>query len=212
MFLDSFYMFLGQLVVIVAIIIIILFIAVLILGLLIARKNQIKFPRFLLYIVDLLYSPFKTIASFLNLDDHLIDDIAIKVRDDINKEKFRQIPAEKTLIFLPHCLRHKDCPATLQKEGLNCTECGLCSIGVIKKKSEPLGFKLYIVPGSSFVKKIVKENKFKAVLGVACHEDLNQMMMLLSDFYPQGVLLEKTGCFETKVNVKKVFEKIDSKY
>ena len=26
------------------------------------------------------------------------------------------------------------------------------------------------------------------------------------------VLLEKTGCFETKVNVKKVFEKIDSKY
>ena len=40
----------------------------------------------------------------------------------------------------------------------------------------------------------------------------NQMMMLLSDFCPQGVLLEKTGCFETKVNVKKVFEKIDSKY
>jgi len=26
------------------------------------------------------------------------------------------------------------------------------------------------------------------------------------------VLLEKTGCFETKVNVKKVFEKLDSKY
>ena len=82
----------------------------------------------------------------------------------------------------------------------------------IKKKSEPLGYKLYIVPGSSFVKKIVMENKFQAVLGVACHEDLNQVMMLLSDFCPQGVLLEKTGCFETKVNVKKVFEKIDSKY
>jgi hypothetical protein len=162
--------------------------------------------------VVLLYSPFKTIAHFLKLDDHLIDDIAIKVRDDINRERFRHIPAEKTLIFLPHCLRHRDCPATLQKEGLNCSECGLCSIGAIKKKSEPLGYKLYIVPGSSFVKKIVMENKFQAVLGVACHEDLNQMMMLLSDFCPQGVLLEKTGCFETKVNVKKVFEKIDSKY
>ena len=212
MMMDSFYMLLGQIVVFLLLLIIILFIAVIILGVFIARKNQIKFPRFILYIVDLLYSPFKTIAQFLNLDEHLIDDIAIKVRDDVNKEKFRQIPAEKTLIFLPHCLRHRDCPARLQKEGLNCTECGLCSIGVIKKKSEPLGYKLYIVPGSSFVKKIVKENKFKAVLGVACHEDLNQMMMLLSDFCPQGVLLEKTGCFETKVNVKKVFEKIDSKY
>ncbi|WP_405307363.1 DUF116 domain-containing protein [Methanobrevibacter sp.] len=211
-FIDSFYMFLGQLVVFIAILIVILFIVVLILGYLIAIKNKIKFPRFLLYIVDLLYSPFKTIARFLKLDDHLIDNIAIRVRDDLNRERFRQIPAEKTLIFLPHCLRHKDCPAPLQKEGLNCSECGLCSIGAIKKKSEPMGYKLYIVPGSSFVKKIVMENKFEAVLGVACHEDLNQMMMLLSDFCPQGVLLEKTGCFETKVNVKKVFEKIDSKY
>ena len=58
-FIDSFYMFLGQLVVFLAILIVILFIVVLILGYLIARKNQIKFPRFLLYIVDLLYSPFK---------------------------------------------------------------------------------------------------------------------------------------------------------
>ena len=212
LFIDSFYMFLGQLVVLRVGIIIILLIIFLILGLLIAKKNQIKFPRFLLYIVDLLYSPLKTIAHFLKLDDNLIDDIAIKVRNDLNKEQYNRIPAEKTLIFLPHCLRHKDCPATLQKEGLNCTECGLCSIGVIKKKAEPLGYKMYIVPGSSFVKKIVMENKFQTVLGVACHEDLNQMMMLLSDFYPQGVLLEKTGCFETKVNVKKVFEKLDSKY
>ncbi|WP_296874149.1 DUF116 domain-containing protein [uncultured Methanobrevibacter sp.] len=212
LFIDSFYMFLGQLVVLIVGIIIILLIIFLILGLLIAKKNQIKFPRFLLYIVDLLYSPLKTIAHFLKLDDNLIDDIAIKVRNDLNKEQYNRIPAEKTLIFLPHCLRHKDCPATLQKEGLNCTECGLCSIGVIKKKAEPLGYKMYIVPGSSFVKKIVMENKFQTVLGVACHEDLNQMMMLLSDFYPQGVLLEKTGCFETKVNVKKVIEKIDSKY
>ena len=212
MLVDSFYMFLGQVVVSLAVLIVILFVAVLILGVFLVRRNIYLFPKFLLFIVDLLYSPFKTIANLLKFDEHLIDDIAIKFRDDINQEKFRKIPAEKTLIFLPHCLRHRDCPATLQKEGLNCTECGLCSIGVIKKKSEPLGYKLYIVPGSSFVKKIVKENKFKAVLGVACHEDLSQMMMLLSDFCPQGVLLDKTGCFETKVNVKKVFEKIDSKY
>ena len=170
-FIDSFYMFLGQLVVFIAILIVILFIVVLILGYLIARKNQIKFPRFILYIVDLLYSPFKTISRILKLDEHLIDNIAIKVRDEINKEKFRHVPAEKTLIFLPHCLRHRDCPATLQKEGLNCTKCGLCSIGVIKKKADSLGYKLYIVPGSSFVKKIVKENNFQAVIGVACHEE-----------------------------------------
>ena len=106
MFIESFYTFLGEVVVFLAILVIILFIAILILGFLIAKKNQIKFPRFILFTVDSLYFPFKSIAKLLKLDEHLIDDIAIKVRDEINKEKFKSIPAEKTLIFLPHCLRH----------------------------------------------------------------------------------------------------------
>ena len=212
MMINSLYELLGELLIIAVIVIIVLFIIVLIFGKYIIKHGGNYVPKFILFVVDILYSPFKTIAKILNMDEHFIDNIAIRIRDDVNKEKFKKIPAEETLIFLPHCLRHKDCPATLQKAGLNCTECGLCSIGVIKKKAEPLGYKIYIVPGSSFVKKIVMENKFKAVIGVACHEDLNQMMMLLSDFCPQGVLLTQTGCFETKVNVKEVFEKIDSKY
>lgn len=205
------YTLLGQIVVLVAAIIIILFIISLIFGLLSLRRGKLSFPKLLLFIIDLLYSPFKSIAKLLKLDDNLIDSISIQTRNDINKKKFKNIPAEKTLIFLPHCLRHRDCPAPLQKDGVKCTCCGLCSIGVIKKKATPKGYKLYIVPGSSFVKKIVYEQKFEAVIGVACHEDLNQMMMLLSDFCPQGVLLKKTGCYETKVDIKEVFEIINSK-
>lgn len=205
------YTFLGQLIVILAILIIILFIIALVFGRMFLKKGIVIFPKFILFIIDTLYSPFKSIARILKLDDDLIDNMSIQIRDDLNKKKFKEIPAEKTLIFLPHCLRHRNCPATLQKDGVNCTCCGLCSIGVIKKKAEPKGYKTYIVPGSSFVKKIVMENKFKAVIGVACHEDLNQMMMLLSDFCPQGVLLEKTGCYETTVNVSEVLKIINSK-
>ncbi len=205
------YSLLGRLIIVIAILIIILFIILLVFGKIFLKRGIVIFPKFLLFIIDTLYSPFKSIARLIKLDDHLIDDLSIKIRNDINKKKFEKIPAGETLIFLPHCLRHKDCPATLQKEGVNCTCCGLCSIGVIKKKAEPKGYKLYIVPGSSFVKKIVMENKFKAVIGVACHEDLNQMMMLLSDFCPQGVLLKKTGCYETKVDVSEVLKLINSK-
>jgi len=208
---DFIYTFLGQLLVAVVIIIIILFIIALLFGRMFLKKGIIIFPKGLLFIIDTLYSPFKSIAGLLKLDDHLIDNMSIEIRNDINKKKFKQIPASETLIFLPHCLRHRNCPATLQKEGVNCTCCGLCSIGVIKKKAIPKGYKLYIVPGSSFVKKIVMENKFKAVIGVACHEDLNQVMMLLSDFCPQGVLLKKTGCYETKVDVSEVLKIINSK-
>ena len=209
--LNFLYTLLGQLLIIIAILIIILFVIYLTIGKLLIKKGIVIFPKFILFIADLLYSPFKSIAKLLKLNENLIDSISIQTRNDINQKKFKKIPADKTLIFLPHCLRHRDCPATLQKEGVKCTCCGLCSIGTIKKKAEPIGYKTYIVPGSSFVKKIVMENKFKAVIGVACHEDLNQMMMLLSDFCPQGVLLKKTGCFETKVDVGEVLKIINSK-
>ena len=71
-----------------------------------------------------------------------------------------------------------------------------------------MGYKVFIVPGSSFVKKIIQQNRFKSVVGVACHVDLNQTMMALSDFYPQGVLLSTSGCFETKVDISQVLETI----
>lgn len=205
------YSLLGRLIILIIILIIILFVIFIIFGRIFIKRGIVIFPKFLLFLIDTLYSPFKSIAKLIKLDDQLIDDLSIELRNDINKKKFAQIPANETLIFLPHCLRHRDCPATLQKEGVNCTCCGLCSIGVIKKKAIPKGYKLYIVPGSSFVKKIVMENKFKAVIGVACHEDLNQVMMLLSDFCPQGVLLKKTGCYETKVDVSEVLKIINSK-
>ena len=152
------YTFLGQLLVLIAILIVILFIIALIFGRMFLKRGIVIFPKAILFIIDTLYSPFKSIAKLLKLDDHLIDNMSIEIINDLNKKKFKEIPASNTLIFLPHCLRHRDCPATLQKDGVNCTCCGLCSIGVIKKKAQPLGYKLYIVPGSSFVKIIVMEN------------------------------------------------------
>lgn len=151
--LDFIYTILGQGIVFIIILIIILFIIAITLGKILLKKNIILFPRFILFVVDVFYSPFKTIARLLKIDDDMIDRISIEVRDDVNREKFKKIPAEETLIFLPHCLRHRDCQAALQKEGVICTECGKCSIGVIKKKADKLGYSLYIVPDPALLKK-----------------------------------------------------------
>ena len=103
--LDFIYTLLGQGIVFIIILIIILFIIAITLGKILLKKNIIIFPRFILFVVDVFYSPFKTIARLLKIDDDMIDRISIEVRDDVNKEKFKKIPAEETLIFLPHCLR-----------------------------------------------------------------------------------------------------------
>ena len=76
-------------------------------------------------------------------------------------------------MVLPHCLRHADCEAKLESSGLVCKDCNRCVIGVLKNKGEGMGFKVFIIPGSTFLKKILEKNDFKAVLGVACYQDLN---------------------------------------
>lgn len=211
MLVESFYQFIGQFIITIAIILAILIIIVLGLGYILIKKNILVFPKITIFLIDILYSPLKKILKLFKKDETLVDIIAVRAMNKVHKDKFTKIPAEDTIIFLPHCLRHRDCEAFLQEDGLKCTECGKCSIGAIHKKASKLGYGIYIVPGSSFVKKIVKEKEFESVIGVACYSDLSQIMFILSDYYPQGALLTKTGCFETKLDMKSLLKIMNSK-
>lgn len=208
MMLEPIFLLLGQLLTIIVVTLFIILIITLILGKILLKRDILIFPRLILFGVDAFYSPLKKLAKSLGFDDTLVDHIGVEVRNQVNEKRFDSISNEDKLIFLPHCLRVADCEARLTKNGVECTECGRCSIGIIKSKAEPMGYGVFIVPGSSFVEKIIKEQKFKGILGIACYEDLNHMMMKLSDFAPQGVLLSRDGCFQTKVDVKKVLDKI----
>ncbi|HII84329.1 MAG TPA: DUF116 domain-containing protein, partial [Methanobacterium subterraneum] len=86
--------------------------------------------------------------------------------------------------------------------------CNRCVIGVLKNKGEEMGYKVFIIPGSTFLTKIVEQNSFKAVIGVACFQDLNLAMMKLSNFSCQGVPLLRDGCVNTKVDSRAVLEKM----
>ena len=202
------YQILGQLVFIVGLALLALLSTALILGRMQIKEDRLIFPKLLLFTVDVFYGLFKKFSEQVGVDGKIVDQIGVEVRNQVNEKRFDSISNEDKLIFLPHCLRVADCEARLTKNGVECTECGRCSIGIIKSKAEPMGYGVFIVPGSSFVEKIIKEQKFKGILGIACYEDLNHMMMKLSEFAPQGVLLSRDGCFQTKVDVKKVLDKI----
>ena len=205
---EQVFQLIGEGIVLLIFLIVVILIVGLILGIILLRRNKLLFPSLIIFIVNVFYSPLKSLVNLLGLDDALVDNIGIEVRNKVNKSRFDKIAHEDKIIVLPHCLRSAQCEASLKETGIKCTYCGKCAIGIIKEKAEPMGYKVFIVPGSSFVKKIVQQNKFKAVVGVACHVDLNQTMMALEKFSPQGVLLSTSGCFETKVDVSKVLETI----
>lgn len=208
MIMIDFYQLFGQLIFMAMMGLILLLLVSLFLGRILLSNNRVVFPRLLLLTLDLFYGPFKRFASILGLSESIVDQIGVEVRNKVNEEKFNNIPAEDKLLVLPHCLRHPKCEAPLEPSGLKCKNCKKCVIGILKEKAEKIGYRVFIIPGSTFLKKIVKENKFKSVLGVACYQDLNLAMMKLSKFAPQGVPLLRDGCYKTKVDITMVLEKM----
>ena len=149
----------GEGVVLLVFLIVVILIIGLLLGIILVRRNKLVFPSVIIFIVNVFYSPLKSFANLLGLDDSFVDNMGIEVRNKVNKAKFEKIPPEEKIIVLPHCLRSAHCEASLKETGVQCTYCGKCAIGVIKEKAEPMGYRVFIVPGSSFVKKIIQQNR-----------------------------------------------------
>jgi hypothetical protein len=204
----EFYQIFGQIVFVIVLVILALLSLTLILGKLLLKEDKLVFPRLLLFTIDMFYGLFKKFSENVGVDAKIVDQIGVEVRNSVNEKYFKKIEPQDKILVLPHCLRHTDCEAKLESSGLVCTDCNRCVIGVLKNKGEDMGFKVFIIPGSTFLKKILEKNDFKAVLGVACYQDLNLSMMKLSKFSCQGVPLLKDGCINTKVDAKAVLEKM----
>lgn len=199
--------FIGRLTVITGGIILFLLLLSLVLGIALVKKKRLIFPRILLFTVDSFYLQFKKIAKLFGLSDKIVDLIGIEVRNHLNEKSFASVPAKERIVVVPQCIRHPKCPARLDsRTGIDCKGCGLCVVKELKEEAENLGYRFFIVPGGSFVKRIVKAVKPKAALGIACHQDLNIGMHEISraECIVMGVPLLKDGCVNTQVDVKEV--------
>ncbi|NYB51273.1 MAG: DUF116 domain-containing protein [Methanobacteriaceae archaeon] len=211
MTISEFYQIFGQVVFAAGILLLVLLSVTLILGRMLIEKDRLVFPKLLLFTMDVFYGLFKKFSESVGVDAKIVDHIGVEVRNKVNEKVFRKTDPKDTILVLPHCLRHIDCEAKLEASGLVCENCNRCVIGVLKNKGEEMGYRVFIIPGSTFLKKIVEQNKFKAVLGVACFQDLNLAMMKVSKYSPQGVPLLRDGCINTKVDSRAVLEKMGVK-
>lgn len=201
---------LGEFVVLLVIILIFLMIITFILGAYMLRSEKLLFPNLLLATLSFTYQPIKNLLKFFKLDDLVIDRISINLRNRLNRKAFEKIEAKDTIIILPHCLRAKNCPAKLGDSGLDCIKCSKCSIGIFKEICERKEIGIYVVPGSTFIKHVIKQRPFKGVIGVACPVDLNQAMTFLSDYVTQGVYLLNDGCINTLVDTEEVIHLLNT--
>ncbi|WP_456418782.1 DUF116 domain-containing protein [Methanocaldococcus infernus] len=177
-------------------------------GYLLIKRNKLIFPKLAIYLLDNFYPIIFKFFSWLDAEN-LFYLIGVELYNKFYFEKFKN--ARKKLLILPHCLRNNKCPAKLNNNGLICVKCKKCVIGEILEVSEKLNFKVYIVPGSTFLKRILLKERADAVFGVACSRDLFFGMNMLSrkGIAPQGLALLKDGCFETVIDKNELIYKLE---
>ena len=207
----SLFSFIGELVI--YFIIIIIFLVLFVIGQLIIsmKKHRFLLPRFQSFLLDLFHPIIRALFEVVRMDPSKLDILDIKLKNIINEEAFSKTPVEDRIVVLPQCLRSIECPAQLSsKDGIQCIGCGLCNIEDFKKEAEQLGYMVYIVPGGTFVRRIIEGSRPQAVLGVGCFADLIEGMKASekAGIVPQGVLLETLGCIETVVNWDLLREKL----
>lgn len=176
------------------------------------KTRRIFIPRITLFLVSEFEAFVKPITGLLNIRGDFVDNMITHLRNVIYKKDFAGTPVHQRAVFLPQCLRHPECPATLSTEGINCINCGRCGVGAIKEEAERLGYLFFISPGSSLVKRMVAKYRPKAVLGVGCVMEIKEgtAAMEHAGITSQAVALSKDGCVDTRVDVRKLMNKLYS--
>jgi len=169
----------------------------------VARGHWAPLKRFSIFVLDFFYLPFK-VAFGSSRALPSLDAMMLALKNRANKGRFAR--SRKRLLLAPTCLRHLECPAPSTRRGIQCRGCGKCKIAEIKADAERLGYRFYLLTGSSFVPQIVAEEQPDAALLVACPYECNKVMMALGRLATCGVPLDRDGCVNTDVTLERVAE------
>jgi hypothetical protein len=171
------------------------------------RTGNILFPNLLVTGILFFESPIRVILRVLRVDDTRMDLITIKLKNQAIYPTFRKVPFNKRAIFLPQCLRSITCPATLTPEGIKCRGCGACGIASARKEAEKLGYMFFVVPGSSFILRMVQKYRPEAIIGVGCMYEVRdgQDIMHRHRIPTIGVMLNTFGCVSTQLDWDRLF-------
>lgn len=172
------------------------------------RKGRLYFPVLVRSGLVFLEGLMKAFFRLLGLEEREMLAFFIKLHNAMNITEFERIPVSDRAVFMPQCLRSSKCPAHLTPEGLKCRNCGQCTVGEARIMLEKLGYRIFIVPGSSFIKRMVKKYHPKAIIGVGCLSEVKEGIDMADKIglVAMGVVTMKEGCVETLVNWADIYE------
>jgi hypothetical protein len=177
------------------------------------KTGNFLFPNLMITGLVFFEGPLRALLRLMKLDDSKMDRISIYLRNKAMCPTFKKIPFMDRAVFIPQCVRSIDCPARLSPEGIKCKECGKCEIPKAKKLAESLGYKFFVVPGSSFIIRMIKQYDPKGIIGVGCLCEIKEGLDLMHKYKipAMGVILNRSGCVATTLNWDKLYKVMNAR-
>ena len=145
------------------------------------------------------------VAQLFNLSEDEASKLIIRARGERKKDAVTQ--AKRKTIFIPQCLRKRECKAELTEDGFKCKRCSAdCQARLIRDYALASGAECFIVPGGTMVRNIIAKRSPNAVVGIACHKEAEEGLNECdkAGVPAVGVLLLRDGCVNTLVDVEEV--------
>lgn len=174
------------------------------------RRGRFYLPWLLRPGLIILEGFVRTLWEIGKIDNREVTSFSIRLHNQLNREAFSKVPMKDRAIFLPQCLRSSECPSHLTTEGLICKRCMRCDIGRSIDELEALGCRVFIVPGSTFLNRMIKKYRPQAIVGVGCLMEVKEglEMMERKELLAMGVVTSKDGCVETVLDWSTLMETV----
>jgi geranylgeranyl pyrophosphate synthase len=153
----------------------------------------------------------RAILDEMGLPEGFVGWTMVMLATEFWRDAVAAVPPSRRLFLLPHCLKHAEgCPADYDQFGLDCKQCGACSIADFRTVAEEMGYKVLVAEGSPIVLKIIVSGYVDAIVGVACLNVLEKAIdkILLAGIPCMAVPLLSSDCRNTSVDEDWVQEMI----
>jgi len=162
-------------------------------------------------VIRYLFPAIIAIGRLLGVDRDLLQQSFIALNNQLVRARKLRVPAEKTLILLPHCIQLFDCAIKITGDVGKCVRCGQCDISGLAELARGRGIDIAVATGGTLARKIIVERRPRLIVAVACERDLTSG---IRDAYPLpvlGVLNRRPHgpCFNTHIVLAEVERALD---
>lgn len=162
-------------------------------------------------IVKSIFPILSKIAQFIGISKDEIRKIFIKINNAYIYSNKYKINSKDLMILIPHCIQNHSCKLKVTNNIDNCKKCGICKINDLLKLKEKYNTKIFVATGGTLARKIIVDNKPKAVIAVACERDLTSGVREVNKIPVLGVFNARPNgpCVDTDINIKEIEDAIN---